>query len=163
MTASRSRDAAWYQEAVIYQLHVRTFADSDGDGIGDFRGAIGKLDYLKDLGVSCLWLLPFCESPLRDDGYDVSHYERIHPAYGTMADFEAFLAAAHDHGMRVITELVINHTSDRHPWFQAARKAPAGSAKRNFYVWSDTADRYSGARVIFNDVESSNWTWDEVA
>ena len=163
MTPPRTGDAAWYQDAVIYQLHVRTFADSNGDGIGDFRGVVGKLDYLRDLGVSCLWLLPFCESPLRDDGYDVSHYERIHPAYGTMADFDAFLAAAHDRGMHVITELVINHTSDRHPWFQAARKAPAGSAKRQFYVWSDTTERYSGARVIFSDVESSNWTWDPVA
>jgi maltose alpha-D-glucosyltransferase/alpha-amylase len=156
-------DSSWQTDAVIYQLHVRTFADSNGDGIGDFPGLITKLDYLADLGITCLWLMPFCESPLRDDGYDVSHYERIHPPYGTMDDFQAFLDAAHTRGMRVITELVINHTSDRHPWFQAARHAPAGSPKRDFYVWSETPERYAGARVIFCDVEPSNWTWDPVA
>jgi maltose alpha-D-glucosyltransferase / alpha-amylase len=156
-------DSSWQTDAVIYQLHVRTFADSNGDGIGDFPGLITKLDYLADLGITCLWLMPFCESPLRDDGYDVSHYERIHPPYGTMDDFQAFLDAAHARRMRVITELVINHTSDRHPWFQAARHAPAGSTKRDFYVWSDTTERYAGARVIFCDVEASNWTWDPVA
>ena len=120
-------DTSWHKDAVIYQLHVRTFADSNGDGIGDFRGLSGRLDYLEQLGVSCLWLLPFYESPLRDDGYDISHYERIHPSYGTMEDFESFLADVHRRGMRVITELVINHTSDQHPWFQAARRAPATS------------------------------------
>jgi maltose alpha-D-glucosyltransferase/alpha-amylase len=156
-------DSSWHKEAIIYQLHVRTFADSDGDGIGDFRGLIGRLDYLERLGVTCLWLLPFYESPLRDDGYDISHYERIHPAYGTMQDFEAFLEQVHRRGMRVITELVINHTSDQHPWFQAARRAPAGSAKRDFYVWSDTPDRYARARIIFSDAETSNWTWDPEA
>jgi maltose alpha-D-glucosyltransferase/alpha-amylase len=156
-------DVRWYKDAVIYQLHVRTFSDGNGDGIGDFRGLINRLDYLAGLGVTCLWLLPFYESPLRDDGYDISHYERIHPSYGTMIDVEEFLQAAHLRGMRVITELVINHTSDQHPWFQAARNAPPGSAKRDFYVWSDTADRYAQARVIFSDAESSNWTWDPVA
>jgi maltose alpha-D-glucosyltransferase/alpha-amylase len=156
-------DPRWYQQAVIYQAHVRTFADGNGDGIGDFRGLIGRLDYLARLGVTCLWLLPFYESPLRDDGYDISHYERIHPSYGTMADVEAFLSEAHRRGIRVIAELVINHTSDQHPWFQAARHAPAGGAKRDFYVWSQTNDRYAEARVIFSDAEESNWTWDPVA
>jgi len=156
-------DDTWHQDAVIYQLHVKTFCDSNGDGIGDFRGLIGKLDYLQRLGVTCLWLLPFYESPLRDDGYDISHYERIHPHYGTMADVDAFLQEAHRRELRVITELVINHTSDQHPWFQAARHAPAGSAKRDFYVWSDTPDRYAQARIIFSDAEESNWTWDPVA
>jgi maltose alpha-D-glucosyltransferase/alpha-amylase len=163
MRNGATHDSSWQADAVIYQLHVRTFADSNGDGIGDFRGLIARLDYLADLGITCLWLMPFCESPLRDDGYDVSHYERIHAPYGTMEDFQAFLDAAHARGMRVITELVINHTSDRHPWFEAARHAPAGSAKREFYVWSDTTERYGGARVIFCDVEPSNWTWDPVA
>jgi maltose alpha-D-glucosyltransferase / alpha-amylase len=153
-------DTSWHKDAIVYQLHVRTFADSNGDGIGDFQGLIGRLDYLEQLGVTCLWLLPFYESPLRDDGYDISHYERIHPAYGTMADFESFLAEVHRRGLRVITELVINHTSDQHPWFQGARRAPAGSPKRDFYVWSDTAQRYAQARVIFSDAETSNWTWD---
>jgi maltose alpha-D-glucosyltransferase/alpha-amylase len=162
-TDIRTDESSWYVDGVIYQLHVRTFADSNGDGIGDFRGLIGRLDYLAGLGITCLWLMPFCESPLRDDGYDVSHYERIHPPYGTMDDFQAFLDAAHAKGMRVITELVINHTSDQHPWFQAARHAPAGSAKRSFYVWSDTTERYAGARVIFCDTEQSNWTWDPAA
>jgi len=156
-------DDTWHQDAVIYQLHVKTFCDSNGDGIGDFRGLIGKLDYLQRLGVTCLWLLPFYESPLCDDGYDISHYERIHPDYGTMADVEAFLQEAHRRELRVITELVINHTSDQHPWFQAARHAPAGSAKRDFYVWSDTPARYAEARIIFSDAEDSNWTWDPVA
>src|SRR5688572_18226332 len=156
-------ETSWHKDAVIYQLHVRTFADSNGDGIGDFAGLIGRLDYLERLGVTCLWLLPFYESPLRDDGYDISHYERIHPSYGTMQDFEAFLDQVHRRGMRVITELVINHTSDQHPWFQAARRAVAGSAKRDFYVWSDTSERYAQARVIFSDAETSNWTWDPLA
>jgi maltose alpha-D-glucosyltransferase/alpha-amylase len=156
-------EAGWHKDAVIYQAHVRTFADGNGDGIGDFVGLTGRLDYLARLGVTCLWLLPFYESPLRDDGYDISHYERVHPWYGTMADLETFLSEAHRRGIRVITELVINHTSDAHPWFRAARHAPAGSDKRNFYVWSDTPDRYAQARVIFSDAESSNWTWDPVA
>ena len=156
-------DRAWHKDAVIYQLHVRTFADGNGDGIGDFTGLLRHLDYLEFLGVTCIWLLPFYESPRRDDGYDVSHYERVHPDYGTLADFERFLAEAHRRHLRVITELVINHTSDQHPWFQAARHAPVGSAKRDFYVWSDTPHRYQGARIIFSDAETSNWTWDPVA
>jgi maltose alpha-D-glucosyltransferase / alpha-amylase len=158
-----SADPLWYKDAIIYELHVKTFCDGNGDGIGDFTGLTGKLDYLQRLGVTCLWLLPFCESPLRDDGYDVAHYERIHPDYGTCDDFVRFLDAAHTRGLRVITELVINHTSDEHPWFKAARRAPKGSLKRDFYVWSDTDQRYKGARVIFGDVETSNWAWDSVA
>ncbi len=130
-------DPLWYKDAVIYQVHVRAFCDSTGDGVGDFTGLAGKLAYIRDLGVSCIWLLPFYPSPLRDDGYDIAHYEGVHPGYGTLKDFRAFLRAAHDAGLQVITELVINHTSDQHPWFQAARRAPAGSSKRDFYVWSD--------------------------
>jgi maltose alpha-D-glucosyltransferase/alpha-amylase len=160
---ARMRDPLWHKDAVIYQLHVRTFCDSNGDGIGDFQGLTSRLDYLTRLGVTCVWLLPFYESPLRDDGYDISHYERVHPAYGTMEDVDRFIAAAHARGLRVITELVINHTSDQHPWFQAARSAPAGSPKRDFYVWSDTPDKYQDVRVIFSDVETSNWAWDPVA
>ena len=156
-------DPLWYKDAVIYQVHVRAFCDSTGDGIGDFTGLAGKLAYIRDLGVSCVWLLPFYPSPLRDDGYDIAHYEGVHPGYGTLKDFRAFLRAAHDAGLQVITELVINHTSDQHPWFQAARRAPAGSSKRDFYVWSDDPTRYSQARVIFSDTESSNWAWDPVA
>jgi len=156
-------DPLWYKDAIIYELHVRAFADSNGDGIGDFRGLTGKLDYLQDLGVTALWLLPFYPSPLRDDGYDISDYTAVHPSYGTMQDFRAFLREAHRRGLRVITELIINHTSDQHPWFQAARRASKGSAKRNFYVWSDTKHRYEDVRIIFIDSEPSNWTWDEVA
>jgi maltose alpha-D-glucosyltransferase / alpha-amylase len=156
-------DPLWYKDAVVYQLHVRAFADSNGDGIGDFPGLIGKLDYLASLGVSCLWLLPFYPSPLRDDGYDIAHYQDVHPSYGTLKDFRAFLRAAHDRGLRVITELVINHTSDQHPWFQAARRAPAGSVKRDYYVWSPTQKRYEDARIIFSDSETSNWAWDPIA
>ncbi|HZD04411.1 MAG TPA: alpha-amylase family glycosyl hydrolase, partial [Longimicrobiales bacterium] len=132
----------WYQEAIIYQLHVRAFQDSNGDGIGDFRGLTQRLDYLQDLGVTAVWLLPFYPSPLRDDGYDIADYRSIHPSYGTMGDFERFLAAAHERGLKVITELVINHTSDQHQWFQRARRAEPGSPERDFYVWSDTPDRY---------------------
>jgi maltose alpha-D-glucosyltransferase / alpha-amylase len=153
----------WYQDAVIYQVHVKAFADSDGDGIGDFRGLASRLDYIQDLGVSAIWLLPFYPSPLRDDGYDIANYRDIHPSYGTMRDFRGFLRAAHDRGLRVITELVLNHTSDQHAWFQRARRAPAGSRWRNFYVWSDTPERYQDARIIFRDFEPSNWTWDPVA
>jgi maltose alpha-D-glucosyltransferase/alpha-amylase len=156
-------DALWYKDAIIYQLHVRTFCDGNADGIGDFIGLTQKLDYIQSLGVNAVWLLPFYESPLRDDGYDIAHYERIDRRYGTMEDFTTFLAEAHRRGLRVFTELVINHTSDRHPWFRASRRAPAGSPKRDFYVWSNTAQRYLGARVIFSDVEPSNWTWDSVA
>ncbi|MBP7147946.1 MAG: maltose alpha-D-glucosyltransferase [Acidobacteria bacterium] len=153
----------WYKDAVIYELHVRAFADADGDGIGDFRGLTGKLDYLRDLGVTALWLLPFYPSPLRDDGYDIADYTDVHPSYGTLADFQAFLREAHRRGLRVITELVLNHTSDQHAWFQRARRARPGSRWREFYVWSDTPQRYADTRIIFKDFESSNWSWDPVA
>jgi len=153
----------WYKDVVIYQLHVKSFCDGNGDGIGDFKGLIGKLDYLENLGVTALWLLPFYPSPLRDDGYDIADYGQIHPDYGTLGDFKRFLKEAHARSMRVITELVLNHTSDQHAWFQRARNARAGSAARDFYVWSDTTDRYPDARVIFQDFELSNWTWDPVA
>jgi maltose alpha-D-glucosyltransferase/alpha-amylase len=153
----------WYKDAIIYEVHVRAFADKDGDGIGDFRGLTDKLDYLKDLGVTALWLLPFYPSPLRDDGYDIADYNSIHPSYGTLRDFRVFLREAQRRGLRVITELVINHTSAEHPWFQRARRAPAGSEWREFYVWSDTPDRYQEARIIFKDFEHANWTWDPVA
>jgi maltose alpha-D-glucosyltransferase / alpha-amylase len=156
-------DALWYKDAVIYQLHVRTFCDGNGDGIGDFVGLIQKLDYLQSLGVTALWLQPFYESPLKDDGYDIAHYERIDPRFGRMDDFKIFLAEAHRRGLQVFTELVINHTSDQHPWFRASRKAPPGSPKRDFYVWSDTDQRYPDARIIFSDVQLSNWTRDPVA
>jgi len=156
-------DPSWFKDAVIYELHVRTFHDSDGDGVGDFRGLTEKLDYLQDLGVTALWLLPFYPSPLRDDGYDIADYTGIHPAYGNLRDFKIFLNQAHKRGLRVITELVVNHTSDQHEWFQKARRAPAGSKLRNFYVWSDTPDKYKGTRIIFKDFEASNWTLDSAA
>ncbi len=153
----------WYQDAVIYQLHVRSFFDSKGDGVGDFVGLTSKLDYVASLGVTAIWLLPFYPSPLRDEGYDIADYTTVNPAYGTLDDFRSFLQAAHQRGLKVITELVINHTSDQHAWFQRARTAPIGSPERNYYVWSDTEDRYSGVRVIFRDFETSNWSWDPVA
>ncbi|HEX9374640.1 MAG TPA: maltose alpha-D-glucosyltransferase [Actinomycetota bacterium] len=153
----------WYRDAVIYEVHVRAFADSDDDGIGDFRGLISKLDYLQDLGVTALWLLPFYPSPLRDDGYDISSFREVNPSYGTLRDFRALLREAHERGLYVITELVLNHTSDQHPWFQRARKSPPGSRERDFYVWSDTPERYQDARVIFQDFEPSNWSWDREA
>jgi maltose alpha-D-glucosyltransferase/alpha-amylase len=156
-------DPLWYQHAIIYELRIRSFLDSNGDGIGDFRGAASKLDYLHDLGVTAIWLLPFYPSPLRDDGYDIADYVDIHPDNGTLADFEFFLAEAHQRGLRVITELVLNHTSDQHPWFKRARRAAAGSPERDFYVWSDSPHRYPEARIIFKDFESSNWAWDPVA
>jgi maltose alpha-D-glucosyltransferase/alpha-amylase len=156
-------DPLWYKDAVIYELAVKAFADSSGDGIGDFPGLMEKLDYLQDLGVTALWLLPFYPSPLRDDGYDIADYTNIHPSYGSLADFRAFLREAHRRGLRVISELVINHTSDQHPWFQQARRAPAGSSKRDFYVWSDNPDKYKEARIIFKDFEVSNWSWDALA
>jgi maltose alpha-D-glucosyltransferase/alpha-amylase len=155
--------ADWYRDAIIYQLHVKSFADSNGDGIGDFSGLLGRLDYVAELGATAIWLLPFYPSPRRDDGYDISDYRRIHPDYGTMADFRRLVRAAHERGLRVITELVINHTSDQHPWFQRARRAKPGSAARNLYVWSDSDGRYAGTRIIFTDTEVSNWTWDPVA
>jgi maltose alpha-D-glucosyltransferase/alpha-amylase len=153
----------WYKDAIIYEAHVRAFCDSNDDGIGDFQGLTSKLEYLQGLGVNTLWLLPFYPSPLRDDGYDISDYENVHPSYGTIGDFEGFMTEAHKRGIRVITELVINHTSDQHPWFQAARRAPPGSPEREFYVWSDTNQKYQGARIIFTDTETSNWSWDDTA
>ena len=153
----------WYKDAVIYELHIRAFYDSDGDGVGDIAGLAQKLDYLQDLGVTAIWLLPFYPSPLRDDGYDISDYTDVQPVYGTMSDFKALVDAAHRRGMRIITELVVNHTSDQHPWFQRARRAPRGSRWRRFYVWSDTPDRYRDARIIFKDYEHSNWTLDPVS
>src|SRR5229473_8183054 len=149
-------DPLWYKDAIIYELHVRAFKDSNGDGIGDFPGLIQKMDYLRDLGVTCLWLLPFFPFPLKDDGYDISAYCDVHPSYGTLDDFRKFLDAAHDRRLQVVIELVINHTSDQHPWFQRARAAPAGSRERNFYVWSQSAEALAGARIIFEDFEQSN-------
>src|SRR5487761_1242476 len=156
-------DPLWYKDAVIYEVHVRAFFDSNEDGIGDFGGLTRKLDYIQELGVNTIWLLPFYPSPGRDDGYDIADYHNIHPQYGTRREFRSFVREAHRRGLWVITELGINHTSEAHPWFQAARRAPAGSAKRDFYVWSDTPDRYAGTRIIFRDTESSNWSWDPVA
>jgi maltose alpha-D-glucosyltransferase/alpha-amylase len=156
-------DPLWYKDAIIYELHVRAFADSNADGIGDFQGLISKLDYLQELGVTCLWLLPFFPSPLRDDGYDIADYTNVNPAYGTIEDFQQFLAEAHARNLQVMIELVINHTSDQHPWFQRARHAPKDSPERNFYVWSDTNELYKDARIIFTDTEKSNWAWDDVA
>jgi maltose alpha-D-glucosyltransferase / alpha-amylase len=156
-------DPLWYKDALIYELHVRAFKDSNGDGIGDFPGLIEKLDYLQDLGVTCLWLLPFFPSPLKDDGYDISDYLGVHPMYGTIEDFQVLLKEAHNRGLQVMIELVVNHTSDQHPWFQTARQAPAGSPERDFYVWSDTDQKYREARIIFSDTEQSNWHWDPVA
>jgi len=161
--ASVAGDPLWYKDAVIYQLHVRSFFDSDDDGIGDFAGLTKKLDYLQDLGVTALWLLPFYPSPLRDDGYDIADYTQVNPAYGTLRDFKLFVREAHARGLRVITELVINHTSDQHPWFQRARHAKPNSPARDFYVWSDTPQKYQDARIIFKDFEGSNWAWDPVA
>ncbi len=156
-------DPAWYKDAIIYELHVRAFYDKDGDGIGDFRGLTEKLDYLQDLGVTVIWLLPFYPSPLKDDGYDIADYTGIHEKYGTLKDFRLFLREAKKKGLKVITELVINHTSDQHPWFQRARRSPPGSNYRDYYVWSDNPAKYKDARIIFQDFESSNWTWDPVA
>jgi maltose alpha-D-glucosyltransferase / alpha-amylase len=156
-------DPLWFKDAVIYQLHVRSFADGNGDGIGDFQGLLRRLDYIEDLGVSCLWLLPFFASPLRDDGYDVADYRQVHPPYGTLEDFRTFLQAAHARGMQVVIELALNHTSDQHPWFQRAQNAPPGSPAREYYVWSATDQRYAQARIIFLDTERSNWTWDQQA
>jgi maltose alpha-D-glucosyltransferase/alpha-amylase len=156
-------DPHWYKDAVVYELRVGAFQDGDGDGRGDFRGLISRLDYLQDLGVSALWLLPFYPSPLRDDGYDISDYMSLHPDSGTLADFKEFIEEAHRRRLRVITDVVLNHTSDQHPWFQRARHAPEGSSARDFYVWSSKPDGYPGARIIFHDFETSNWTWDPVA
>jgi maltose alpha-D-glucosyltransferase/alpha-amylase len=156
-------DPLWYKDAVIYQLHVKSFCDGNGDGIGDFTGLLRRMDYLESLGVTCLWLLPFFNSPLRDDGYDIADYRQVHPDYGTLADFQTFLQAAHSRSMQVIIELALNHTSDANAWFQRARRAPRGSPERDYYVWSDTDQKYSQVRIIFLDTEASNWTWDPVA
>jgi maltose alpha-D-glucosyltransferase/alpha-amylase len=158
-----AQDPLWYKDAIIYQLHVKSFFDANNDGIGDFPGLISKLDYIAELGVNTLWLLPFYPSPRLDDGYDIAEYTGVHPEYGTLDDVKVFIEEAHRRGIRVITELVINHTSDQHPWFQRARQAPPGSPERDFYVWSDNDQKYTGTRVIFLDTERSNWTWDPVA
>ncbi|MGE0824448.1 MAG: maltose alpha-D-glucosyltransferase [Candidatus Binatia bacterium] len=162
-TFSLVDDPLWYKDAIIYELHVRAFADNSGDGVGDFRGLTDKLDYLQDLGVTALWLLPFCPSPLKDDGYDMADYTDVNPTYGTVNDCEVFLREAHKRGLRVITELALNHTSDQHAWFQRARRAKPGSPLRDFYVWSDTPERYQETRIIFQDFEPSNWAWDPLA
>ncbi|MGF1603015.1 MAG: maltose alpha-D-glucosyltransferase [Thermosynechococcaceae cyanobacterium] len=155
-------DPLWFKDAIIYEVPVRAFADSDGDGIGDFRGLTERLDYIQDLGVTAIWVLPFFPSPLRDDGYDISDYNSVNPIYGNLDDFQECLEAAHERGIRVIIELIVNHTSDQHPWFQRARRAPEGSKERDFYVWSDTPTKYPEVRIIFQDFEQSNWTWDPV-
>jgi maltose alpha-D-glucosyltransferase / alpha-amylase len=162
MTTLRSDDPLWYKDAVFYQLHVKSFADSNADGIGDFPGLTSKLDHLASLGVDCLWLQPMYPSPFKDDGYDISDYTSIHPGYGTRQDFETFLSQAHARGLRVIIELVLNHTSDQHAWFQEARGS-VDNPRRDWYVWSDTDDRYRGVRIIFIDTELSNWAWDPVS
>ncbi|HEX3646141.1 MAG TPA: maltose alpha-D-glucosyltransferase [Vicinamibacterales bacterium] len=156
-------DPLWYKDAVIYEAHVKSFFDSNNDGIGDFNGLTQKLDYLQGLGVTCVWLLPFFPSPLKDDGYDVADYRNVHPSYGTLDDFTAFVQAAHARGLKILIELVVNHTSDQHPWFQRARQAPAGSPERDFYVWSDSDKKFPETRIIFSDTEKSNWAWDPVA
>ena len=156
-------DPLWYKDALIYELHVKAFFDSNDDGMGDFQGLTNKLDYIRDLGVNTIWLLPFYPSPMRDDGYDVSDYHNIAAKYGTRQDFRNFVREAKRRGLRIITELIVNHTSDQHPWFQAARRAPKGSAKRSWYVWSDDPKKYAGTRIIFTDTEKSNWTWDDIA
>ncbi len=156
------QSALWYKDAVIYQVHVRAFYDSTGDGIGDFRGLAQKLDYLQDLGITAIWLMPFFPSPLRDDGYDISDYRSVHPSYGVLDDFKAFLDAAHKRGIRVIMEMVLNHTSDQHPWFQESRSTRE-NPKRDWYVWSDVDTKYKGTRIIFLDTELSNWAWDPVS
>src|SRR5260370_39353478 len=157
----QANDPHWYKDAVFYEVNVRGFYDSDRDGNGYLRGLIEKLDYLKDLGVDCLWLMPIFVSPLKDDGYDIADFGAIHPALGTTEDFEELTEAAHVRGIRVITDLVLNHTSDPHPWFQEARRDP-NSPFRDYYVWSDTDLKYQGARIIFKDTEQSNWSWDPV-
>src|SRR4028118_1865037 len=158
-----NNDPLWFKDAIIYEVPVRAFADSNADGIGDFRGLTEKLDYLQNLGVTAIWVLPFFPSPLRDDGYDTPHYTTVNPIYGTLEDFKDLLEAAHQRGIRVNIELIVNHTSDQHAWFQRSRRAPKGSNERDFYVWSDTPEKYQDARIIFQDFETSNWAWDSVA
>jgi maltose alpha-D-glucosyltransferase / alpha-amylase len=155
-------EPGWYKHAVVYQVHVRTFVDANGDGIGDFAGLAQRLDYLQELGVNAVWLMPFFPSPLRDDGYDISDYRSVHPSYGTLDDFKNFLSIAHERGLRVIIEMVLNHTSDQHPWFQESRSSP-GNPRRDWYVWSDTDTKYRGTRIIFVDTEMSNWAWDPIS
>ena len=157
-----NRDVLWYKDAIIYQVHVRTFHDSNGDGIGDFQGLEAKLDYLQELGISAIWLMPFFPSPLRDDGYDIADYNAVHSSYGTLQDFRKFLGSAHDRGIRIIIEMVLNHTSDQHTWFQESRSSQE-NPRRDWYVWSDTDTRYKGARIIFLDTETSNWAWDPIS
>jgi maltose alpha-D-glucosyltransferase/alpha-amylase len=159
---SLKQDVFWYKDAVIYQVHVRTFYDSNGDGIGDFQGLEQKLDYLQDLGVNAIWLMPFFPSPLRDDGYDIADYNSVHASYGVLDDFKKFLKTAHERGIRVIIEMVLNHTSDQHPWFLESRSSQ-DNPRRNWYVWSDTDTRYKGVRIIFLDTEMSNWAWDPIS
>jgi len=159
---AQQNDNLWYKDAIIYQLHVRTFCDSNADGIGDFAGLTQRLDYLQDLGITAIWLLPFYPSPLRDDGYDIADYASVHPSYGSLEDFKTFLTAAHDRGMRVIIEMVLNHTSDQHPWFKEARSSRE-NPKRDWYVWSETDSRYEGVPIIFVDTETSNWAWDPIS
>jgi maltose alpha-D-glucosyltransferase/alpha-amylase len=156
-------DPLWYKDAIIYQTHIKSFRDSNADGYGDFPGMIEKLDYVQQLGADCIWLLPFYPSPMRDDGYDIAEYKAINPQFGSLDDFQRFMDEAHRRGIRVITELVINHTSDQHEWFQRARRAPKDSPERDFYVWSDDPNKYAGTRIIFTDTELSNWTWDPIA
>jgi maltose alpha-D-glucosyltransferase/alpha-amylase len=161
--AGHDDDPLWYKDAIIYQAHVKSFFDSTNDGVGDFQGLTQKLDYLQSLGITCVWLLPFFPSPLKDDGYDISDYLNVHPAYGTLDDFQAFVRAAHERRIKILIELVVNHTSDQHPWFQRARQARAGSPEREFYVWSDSDQKFPETRIIFTDTEKSNWTYDAVA
>ena len=163
MSLQDQTDPLWYKDAILYELHVRAFNDSNADGVGDFAGLTEKLDHLEELGVTAIWLLPFYPSPLRDDGYDIADFTEVNPIYGRLADVRHFVRQAHRRGLRVINELVCNHTSDQHPWFQRARRARPGSAWRDFYVWSETNQRYLDARIIFKDFEVSNWTWDHVA
>jgi len=158
-----AREPLWYKDAIVYETHVKAFYDGNGDGIGDLQGLTEKLDYLRDLGITCLWLLPFFPSPLRDDGYDIADYTNIHPSYGTLEDFRRLLDEAHARGIAVLIELVVNHTSDTHPWFQRARRAPPDSSERNYYLWSDDDRKLEKARIIFTDTEKSNWTWDPEA
>src|SRR5712691_522395 len=162
VTVGAQKDSLWHKDAVIYQLHVRSFCDSNADGIGDFLGLAQKLDYLQELGITALWVLPFFASPLRDDGYDIADYVSVHPSYGSLKDFKTFLTAAHDRGMRVIIEMVLNHTSDQHPWFKEARSSRE-NPKRDWYVWSETDSRYEGVPIIFVDTETSNWAWDPIS
>ncbi len=156
------REAGWYKDSIIYQIHVRTFSDANGDGVGDFPGLAQRLDYVQELGVNAIWLMPFFPSPLRDDGYDIAEYKSVHPSYGTLEDFKNFLAIAHERGIRVIIELVLNHTSDQHPWFLESRSSH-DNPKRDWYVWSDTDSKYRGTRIIFLDTEMSNWAWDPIS